>query len=167
MKYWFVVHTHPNSEQVTKQNLERQGFNTYFPVYRRQIRHSRKTKSVLAPLFPRYVFVFLDPESPGWSRIKFTRGVSKIVCFGEKPAKVPQLVVDGLRERENTDGLFSFGFGERFLPGEQVNIVSGLFGNQSGKVEKLTGAERVLVLLNILGKKIKLNTPLDHISTLA
>ena len=82
MRDWFADHTHAKAEFVAKANLERQGFGTYLPVLRKTRRHARRTEVVSAPLFPRYIFVCLGRGTGGWTKIRYSRGVSNIVSFG-------------------------------------------------------------------------------------
>ena len=69
---WYVAHTRQNAEQRAVFNLTRQGFSAYLPRYRRRRRHARKVDTVLSPLFPRYVFVGMDPEVARWRSVNGT-----------------------------------------------------------------------------------------------
>ena len=57
MKEWFVVQTQANSEQIAAANIKQKGFEVYYPNFFKTISHARKTKKVIKPLFPRYIFV--------------------------------------------------------------------------------------------------------------
>ena len=164
MRDWFAVHTHAKAEFVAKANLERQGFGTYLPVFRKMRRHARRTELVSAPLFPRYIFVCLGRGTGGWSKIRYSRGVSNIVSFGLKPAIVSQDIVEGLWSREDEEGFVSFGEKDKVFPGDKVNIVEGFFERKSGVIEKISGKDRVLLLLDLIDRQIRLNTSRDCIS---
>ena len=161
---WFAVHTHAKAEFVAKANLERQGFGTYLPVFRKMRRHARRTEVVSAPLFPRYVFVCLGRGMGGWSKIRYSKGVSNIVSFGLKPAKVSEEIVEGLLKRQDEDGFVNLGKMDNVLPGDKVNIVDGFFERKSGVIEKITGNDRVLLLLDLIDRQIRLNASRDSIS---
>ena len=109
---WYVVHTQPNREARADLNLRRQGFSTYLPRYVRRRRHARRHEMVARPLFPRYLFVALDPARDRWRAIHSTFGVNHLVLAGEEPLPVPDGVVDEIRARENGDGFVKLG-----LPG--------------------------------------------------
>ena len=85
---WYVVHTHARGEQIACENLERQGFTTIMPRYRKRRRHARKTDWVKAPLFPRYLFVAIDMAKARWRAIASTVGVSHLICEGDRPLAV-------------------------------------------------------------------------------
>ena len=57
---WYAVHTHAGAETKAVWHLENQGFSVYLPRYLRRRRHARKVDWVPTPLFPRYLFVFMD-----------------------------------------------------------------------------------------------------------
>src|SRR6202012_3630755 len=59
---WFLVQTLTRMEPQARMQLHRQGFRTYLPQYVRTIRHARRLRTVLAPLFPGYIFTILDLE---------------------------------------------------------------------------------------------------------
>src|SRR3546814_2118173 len=55
MTRWYVAQTQAQGEERARLNLERQGFRTYLPRYRRERRHARRRDVVKAPLFPGYI----------------------------------------------------------------------------------------------------------------
>lgn len=59
---WYAVYTQAGKERFALQNLANQGFEAYLPSYRKRRRHARRVDTVLAPLFPRYLFVRMDPH---------------------------------------------------------------------------------------------------------
>ena len=163
MRNWFAVHTHSRGEFVAKANLERQGYTTYLPLFRTTRRHARKTEVVSVPLFPRYIFVRLMEGMGGWSKIKYSSGVSNVVSFGLRPATISQKVLQDLWDREDEDGFLSFRKRENLSPGDKVNIVDGFFARNSGVIEKISGNDRVLLLLDLLDQQFRLNASRDSI----
>lgn len=79
MKRWYVVYTRARGEAWAAGNLVRQDFEVYFPKIRQEVRHARRIRSVLAPLFPRYLLVRLDTENQRWRSVNGTFGVSHII----------------------------------------------------------------------------------------
>src|SRR5207248_8970534 len=74
---WFVAHTHPHAEGKATAHLNRQGFDIYLPRYLKRRRHARQVETVVAPLFPRYLFVAIDLNVQRWRSIYSTVGVSR------------------------------------------------------------------------------------------
>ena len=151
---WFVVHTHTHAEAKAAAHLERQGFAIYLPRYRKRRRHARRVETVIAPLFPRYMFVGVDMEAQRWRSIHSTLGVARLVCNGDEPAPVPDLVVEALRRREDEDGMVQLAR-RSFEPGTRVQITDGAFASCLGLFEGMRDAERVTVLLDLLGRKVR------------
>lgn len=150
---WCVVETLSKQEARAETNLSRQGFKTWCPMFRRTRRHARKVDTVLAPLFPGYLFVRLDPDTMPWRSINGTFGVRHLICFDEQPARLPDDFVEALAARADAEGLFDFAE-DSLKPGETVRLVGGPFADQVGTLIKLADKERVAVLLDILGRKV-------------
>jgi transcriptional antiterminator RfaH len=152
---WYVVQTQPHGESKAVSHLERQGFATYLPRYERRRRHARRIETVAAPLFPRYLFVAIDRATQRWRSIHSTIGVSRLVCNGEEPAPLAAGIVDGLRRRENERGFVRLDAGPRFAIGDQVRIIDGVFARCLGLFDGVSDNERVAVLLDMLGRKVR------------
>jgi transcriptional antiterminator RfaH len=161
---WYVVQTQPHSERKALSHLIRQGFETYLPQYLKKRRHARKTEIVPAPLFPRYLFVLFDIATQSWRPIRSTIGVNQLVCQGESPASVCHGVVEGLRGREDESGFVRLINPLRFARGDQVRVLDGVFSNWVGLFEGMTDEERVTVLLELLGRKVRVVMDLDSVA---
>lgn len=162
---WYVAQSQPHAERKAVWHLNRQGFETYLPVYQKRRRHARRTETITTPLFPRYIFVAVDMAAQRWLSIQSTIGVSKLVCNGDVPAPVPAGVIDALKHREDENGFFLFDNRPRFAPGDSVRIVDGAFAACLGLFEGLRDGERVAVLLDLLGRKVRV--VLDDLSVAA
>ncbi|MFN3656991.1 MAG: transcription termination/antitermination protein NusG [Pseudolabrys sp.] len=162
---WYVVQAQPHAEGKAAVNLARQGFEPYLPRFLKRRRHARRIESVLAPLFPGYLFVKFDIDTQRWRSIQSTFGVSRLVCNGDKPAFVPEGVVAGLKMREQEDGIVQLDPAPRFDRGERVRIVDGVFAACLGLYEGMTDRDRVAVLLDLLGRKVRV--VVDDLSVVA
>jgi transcriptional antiterminator RfaH len=150
---WYVVQTRPNSERRAQANLVRQGFEVYFPVYLKRRRHAGKVDTIAAPLFPRYLFIAMDLEQQRWRSVHSTFGVAQLVCQGDRPAPLADEIIAELRGREDDRGLIQLG--SAFRPGERVRVLGGAFADQLGQFESMGDGERVAVLLDLLGRKVR------------
>ena len=149
---WYVVQTQRHAENQAVSQLERQDYRAFCPRYRKTVRHSRKTKSVLAPLFPNYLFVRLDVSRDHWRSINGTRGVVRLLMQGETPQPVPDDVINGLRAQTRADGTFDWT--PNLTVGGPVRIVNGPFVEFLGTLQSLNAAGRVQVLLDLLGRSV-------------
>jgi transcriptional antiterminator RfaH len=152
---WYVVQTHVHAETKAVLHLDRQGYATYLPRYLKRRRHARRIDNVMAPLFPRYLFVSVDTAAQRWRAIQSTVGVSRLVCNGDEPARVADGVVASLKVREGADGAIQLKLRPRFAPGAQIRIVDGVFASCLGLYEGMSDRDRVAVLLDLLGRKVR------------
>jgi transcriptional antiterminator RfaH len=154
---WYVVQTHPHAEARAAQHLNRQEFVTYLPRYLKKRRHARRVEEVTAPLFPRYLFVSIDLATQRWLSIRSTFGVTRLVCHGDRPAAVQDEIVEALRQREDENGLVKLDRRPQFAPGDKVSVLYGPFQDCWGLYEGMSGKERVAILLDLLGRKVRVN----------
>ena len=153
---WYVVQTQPHAESKAVEHLARQGFGAYLPRYLKRRRHARKVEMIAAPLFPRYLFVAVDLETQRWRAIHSTSGVARLVCNGEEPAPVPPNVVPALQQREDATGFVRLERRQQFAPGERVRVVDGIFTDTLGLFEGMADRDRVAILLDLLGRKVRI-----------
>lgn len=159
MNTWCVAQTHPHAEEKAVWHLGRQGFSTYLPRYLKRRRHARRTEWVKASLFPRYLFIAMDVATTAWRSINSTVGISHLVCRAGVPALVPQGVIEELRAREDNDGFIPLENRRAFLKGEPVRIVDGALIDQIGLFDCASDEDRVVVLLNLLGRNVRVRIP--------
>ena len=152
---WYVAQTQPNAENKAVSHLARQGFATYLPRYLKRRSHARRVDVVAAPLFPRYLFVQIDMAVQRWRSIYSTVGVSRLVCNGEFPASVPQQVVDILKNREDTSGFIHLDHRPKFKTGDKIRILEGAFYDCFGIYDGMPDRDRVGILLDLLGRKVR------------
>ncbi len=163
MKHWYVAYTQPQAELRAAGNLRRQGFDAYLPLCRRIRRHARREESVLRPLFPRYVFVALDLDVDRWRSVNGTVGVSRLVCHGERPAALPDGVVEGLRDGEIDEGVVPLSQLVLFDPGARLRVLDGAFAGQIGIYQAVTEAERVVLLFDLIGSQVRVAVPIHAV----
>ncbi len=153
-RHWCVVQTQPHAEARAASHLARQGFDVYLPRYQKRRRHARRVETVAAPLFPRYLFVAIAMASQRWRSIQSTVGVSRLVCNGDMPAAVRRGVVEDLKHREQ-GGLVLLEPRPRFALGEKVRVLNGVFANHLALFDGMADSERVAVLLEMLGRRVR------------
>lgn len=156
---WYVAQTQIQSEAKACANLVQQGFEVYLPCYLRTVRHARRANVVKAPLFPSYIFVRIDMESQRWRAINSTIGVKRLVGHEGTPARIATDVVEGLKEHELADGFLSMVTPTvRLKTGDAVRILRGAFDSCRGIFQAQTDNERVEILLEMLGRKVRVVT---------
>lgn len=161
---WYVVQTQVHSERKAATHLHRQGFATYLPCFMKRRRHARRIENVIAPLFPRYLFVAVDMTTQRWRSIQSTIGVSRLVCNGDEPAAVPHRIVEELEAREDGRGLIPIDTRPRFARGDKILVQGGAFSSCFGLFDSANDSERVSILLDLLGRKVRVVLSVDEVA---
>lgn len=161
---WYVAKTKPAAEAKALFHLVRQGFEVYLPRYLCRISHARRVSWQPRPLFPTYLFVAPTGAGYRWRAINSTIGVSHLICDERGPVPVPQGVVEDIRQQEDKKGLVGTGRSVPFKKGAEVQIMSGAFADHIGWFECATDDERVVILLDLLGRRVRTTVGRDSIA---
>ena len=146
---WFLAQLKPNSAQIAKRHLERQGFETFLPLEETTQQRTGKFITAQRLLFPGYIFVALAASQGKWRVINSTQGITRLVSFGRAPAPVPSGLVDGLKER--CDSMGKLVAASALATGDAVTFTKGPFSDFVGEVEKIDTDRRVWVLMDLMG----------------
>ncbi len=156
---WFAVHSLPHREAGAQQQLENQGFQTFLPRCLKARCPARKLATVLAPIFPRYLFVGLDLDRDRWRSVNGTFGVARLVMAGDRPQPAPHGVVEALIALADGRDVLRFDEGGRLAVGQKVRILAGAFAEQIGLLQSLDDNGRARLLLDIMGGGIAVTVP--------
>ena len=160
-KEWFILQFKSNSHHIAAKNLNRQGFETFLPLHETTSRRLSRFINTSKPLFPGYMFIKFDKAESKWHKINSTYGVSRLITFNSHLKSIPTKFVDSLMERYDLSG--------KLLPikklkeGDQVAILKGPFANFIATVEKYEADQRIWILMDLMGSKTKIQTPLDSL----
>lgn len=149
---WYVARALQHRESSAQFNLHRLGFRSFAPRLRRTVRHARKLRDTVAPLFPGYVFVILDLSRDRWRSVNGAIGVASLIMGGQQPMPVPHGVVETLIAAREDCGAVSLAPDLRI--GQTVRILSGPFAETRCRLDHLDERGRVRVLLEIMGGKV-------------
>jgi len=152
---WYLLYSKPRQERIALENLDRQGYEAYLPLLRQRRRRQRRLLTTVEPMFPRYLFIHLSPESDDWGPIRSTVGVANMVRFGLHAARVPEGLVHTLQAREDEHGVQQLPVPD-FRPGDRVRICEGVMAGYEAIFHARTGKERVMLLLEIAGKTARI-----------
>ena len=164
-KNWYLLTAKANQDQRAEENLLNQGYNVYRPLARipRVCRGKRDYR--IESLFPRYLFIQLDPERDNWAPIRSTYGVSGFVKFGMYPSIVPDSLIDFVRENEQEFENRAIVIDE-FRENDQVMVMEGPFKGFEGLFKQFDGKRRALVLLQFLGHQRPVKVPIGVLSAI-
>lgn len=153
---WYLVHCKPRQDERAEEHLLRQGYACYRPRLQRERLVRGRRQSVVESLFPGYLFIQLNPDS-NWSPLRSTRGVNRLVRFGEYPLQVPSSLIDSLQERTPSEPQ------PLLQPGDRVRIVDGSFAELEAIFLSMDGEERVVLLMKLLNREHRLSLPLSSV----
>ena len=162
---WGLAVTHPQQEKRACDELHNQGIETYLPRWRKHLIRQGRKHIALMPLFPRYIFVHILPETR-WRSVNGTRGIVRLVCWGETPARLPENAITAIKARER-DGAIDLDGPDvpRWLPGDEVLIADGQFsGLEAVVVRHMPENDRIVVLLTMLRRQVKVQLPTDALA---
>ena len=144
MGKWYLIKTKPRQEKKAMQNLENQGYRSFCPIV--------KLNNKFVFLFPGYLFIQLNDKKQDFSPIKSTKGVLYFVRFGLSFAKVPTSVIEFIKANQhvNTNKIKKL---NQFNSGDKVQISDGPFENYMAIFKCYRSDERVILLMNLLGRQ--------------
>ena len=161
MRNWFVIASQSGKESIARQNLKNQDIECFLPARKKTVHHLGRTETVIAPLFPGYIFARFEAGPAMIRAVNGTRGVKYLLSNCGMPSVLPCDFVDGLLCALDRDGVVSH---QRYLkPGDQVEFASGPFASQIGELMDMDERGRVTVLLNTLSSHIPVATTVSNL----
>jgi transcriptional antiterminator RfaH len=154
-KRWYVVRSKARREGYAQEQLLRRGVETFLPRILELA--PLRDASVVAPLFPGYLFARIDLAAQHHSVI-WSPGVRGFVAFGEVPAPVDAAVIEFLQVRCGREGVVRVE--RRFNDGDRVRVTHGPLSGLIGVVEgHVHGDARVRVLMALLRRPTQVSVP--------
>jgi transcriptional antiterminator RfaH len=161
-KEWFILQFKSNSHHLATKNLNRQGFETFLPLHDTTSRKLSRFINTSKPLFPGYMFIKFDKAESEWHKINSTYGVSRLITFNSILKSIPTTFVDHLMKRYDLSG--------KLLPikklkkGDHVTVLKGPFADFIATVEKYEADQRIWILMDLMGRKTKIQTPSNNLT---
>lgn len=162
---WFVAQLRPQGLARAQEHLGNQGFQSFAPELPTTVVKAGVARKAQKPLFPGYLFVSFDPTATGWNAINSTRGIARLIANNpHKPTPMPNALMTGLHARCDATGLL--------LPtanlniGDRIRVLSGPFADLVTTIEELPSAQRIGVLIDLMGRQVKTSLPRGQIEKL-
>ena len=188
---WYVAHTKPRLEHVALEQLQRQDFEVYLPMFRTfkkptrrsaaraghpaSAGHGAASRPVLAgpegvqivhePMFPRYLFLRPTRVTQSLSVVRSTLGVSRLVAFGQQPAMLADAAIQGIRQAEGLRETASLDKISPYEPGMAVRLLDPALSGLQALVQAVS-KDRVTLLLEILGRPQSIQVEFTRIAPL-
>jgi transcriptional antiterminator RfaH len=161
---WYTIQTKPRKELQVYRYLLASGLlsEVYYPSL--TVKPVNPRASTIRAFFPGYLFVNVDLKILGEGHLEWAPGAVGLVRFGGEPAVVPENFINELKTRivqlNRSGGMLS---GE-LKSGDPVRVSAGPFeGYEAIFDHYLNGEERVQILLQWLGRRIKVTTPAKNL----
>ncbi len=151
---WYALFSKPRKELQVAGYLHAKGFEVFHPTLR--VKPVNPRSSTIRSFFPRYLFVRADLEVDGRNILQHVPGCVGLVEFDGYAPPIADHVITDLRRRlaeiEAAGGLHLDGL----QSGDPIRIAQGPFAGYHAIFDtRLCGEERVQVLLQWLGRAIK------------
>ncbi len=161
-KEWSILQFKPNAYHQANKNLNRQGFETFLPLHDTTSRRTSRFINTSKPLFPGYMFIRFDKAESEWHKINSTYGVSHLITFNSIIKSIPTIFVDHLMKRYDLSGkLIPI---KQLKKGDHVTVLKGPFADFIATVEKYEADHRIWILMDLMGRKTKIQTPSDNLT---
>jgi transcriptional antiterminator RfaH len=113
---------------------------------------------------PRILFVEIDIAVQRWRSIYSTVGVSQLIGNADAPVAVPTEVVATLKAREDVDGLIKLDQRPNLRIGDKIRVMDGVFSDCLGLYDGMPDRDRVAILLDLLGRKVRVLVDADSVT---
>ena len=167
MEKWYLIYCKPGQDSRAEENLARQGFTVFRPtidVVKERIGQPDLVRS--ESLFPRYIFIHVDPHTKSISPVMSTYGVSGFVKFGNRYAIATDELIDEILANADTQ-IYLQQQRDQIKHGDEIYIDGHGFDHVRAIYCNPIGSQRAMILMNILGKSSKLTVPTECISRCA
>lgn len=168
-KLWYVVQAAVSSERKARDELLRAGYDTFFPFWRKEVKHHRSKKWMTRefPLFMRYGFVRLTGPDQ-CSELDDVDGVDKVLRVQGFPVPVDDDVIVRIR-RAVDSGAFdeTREHGYRLHAGDKVRIAEGQFLGLEGLIDAVKDSRKAKVLVSIFGRSVPTTIELENLAKVA
>lgn len=163
---WYVVYTKASQERIAETHLLRQGYQVYLPrtkiFKKRKLQADTQAAVAYEIMFPRYIFFQARDLEHSIAPVRSSVGVSKLVRFGTEPAKLSAEILNKIREVEALQQASSYEDLCGLKPGKKVVINEGPLFGLDGLISEIS-KERVMVLMNLLGREAKVSFKLAQL----
>ncbi|MEE1920261.1 transcription/translation regulatory transformer protein RfaH [Pseudomonas asiatica] len=157
---WYLIQCKPRQDDRAEVNLLRQGYQLYRPKLMAKRHFKDQRKDCFQSLFPGYLFIRLGLQN-NWAPVTSTRGVAKIVRFGDYPLPVSDKLINELKLRQ-----YEHAEEAPFSEGDKVRIKDGPFSDMEAIFVTSHGDERVVLLLNLLNRQQQIRVRRAAVTTI-
>ncbi|GAA0557096.1 transcription termination/antitermination protein NusG [Chitinophaga japonensis] len=159
---WYLLYTKPRREKKVADRLSEESIMFYLPTVNILRNWNDRKKMVEAPLFPSYVFIYLQQLQDYYKGLD-VEGVLQYVKFGKQIAKVSEDTVSNLKILISR-GKYLEVSSDYFEPSKKLLIKEGPLSGLTCEVVQHKNREKILVRVNLLNRVILMDMPISHLT---
>lgn len=152
MKKWYLAYCKPREEARARAHLDIQGIESYYPIVTIEKLRRGKRVPLSEPMFPNYLFIFVDLEEVTPVTLKSTRGISRIIHFGSEWAPISSKLVYQLMSRDDSDEARA-SYARLPTAGDKVLIEEGPLAGFEAIYMEPDGEKRAILLVTLLNQE--------------
>jgi transcription antitermination factor NusG len=160
-KGWYVIYTRPKHEKKVANTLSVTGVTNFLPTVKVQRTWADRKKFIDVPLFPSYLFVYLEDISRYYEGLQ-VEGVIYFVRQGTQIATISEDIIDTIRVATLSGKEVEVST-DHFQTGDRTVINNGPFTGLSCEVVEYKGRNRILVRVNLLQRNILVNLESENL----
>ena len=147
---WYAIYTRHHHENTVAESLSNNGMEVFLPQYGATHQWKDRTKHLLMPLFPCYLFLHGALERRG--KVLSTPGVHFIVGVAGQPAAIPESEIEAIRKAVTSN--------LRVEPcpflqcGDRVRVQAGPMTGIEGILVRKKASFRLILSTELLQKSI-------------
>ena len=152
---WYAVHTRSRFEQKVYDGILGKSIEVFLPKIQVMSRRKDRTKKILVPLIPGYVFVNTSLDPAEYLSILKTVGVVQFVGFKGKPVAANDDEIQSLMILNGTDRTVQ---NRSFMKaGDRIRIMDGPLKNLTGFYLRHKGqGDKVVVSIELLNRSMEI-----------
>ena len=160
---WYLIYTRPQHERKVQSQLDTLNIKSFLPLTRKlRILHDRK-KYVEQPLFPSYVFVYLEDIRNYYAGME-SDGTLYYVRTGREVTRVQENVVENLKLVSNRE--FDLEVSDRrFQPGQAVVITQPPLTGLNCEIVQYNNKQKLMVKVELLNRSVLMTVPESYLMT--
>lgn len=163
--HWYLVNSKTHSEKIAESSLVHLGVEVFCPLLKQEKIIRRRRQTVIAPLFPGYIFARFDPKHQ-YRAVHYATGVRQVVTFGSVLAKVEEELIEAIKDRMER-GYVTVQAATPFKPGQKVRIQDGPFQGLEAVFEcEMSDRQRVALLLKAVAYQARVVVRADQVTSL-
>jgi transcription antitermination factor NusG len=158
---WFAIYTRFKCEKFVADLLRKKNIEAYVPLISRTKKYQRKIKHYQIPMINCYVFVLITQKE--YLQVLETEYVFKFLRQGKDLLAIPSFEIQTLKRVAGDVEEIETSSVQDFIPGEQVEVISGSLTGLRGKVITKSGKKSFVVELENIGFQLRINMDLNLI----